>query len=124
MQQLLTGPVRRFIHVQSDEIEVYRQGTGDDQQYGMTPDYSSVGTRILAFAGLQESMQPTAAGQNQSRRLIAYSLPDEDIREDDRVYHPPATEQDANEPNMEIVASFGLPNEREPAVIRHELEDA
>lgn len=117
MQQLLPGPIRRFIHAQSDELDVQRQPDGSDNLYGTSADYESVGSRIVAFGGIQESMQPTAAGEIQSQRLVMYSLPDEDIQVDDRLTHGDAG-------TVEVVAKFDLPNEQNPAVTRYELEDA
>lgn len=117
MQHLLTGPIRKTIRAQSTNIEILRQPSDSDNLYGTSSDYKSVGSRAVAFGGIQESMQPTAAGEIQSQRLIMYSMPDDDIQVDDRLEH-------GNAGTVEVVAAFDLPNEQNPAVTRYELEDA
>lgn len=108
------APYHRIVQTHGEEVSVRRRDSDTDQQYGSEVTYSSVGPRFLYIDGLSESEQPTGAGEFQSSMLIAFSLPDEDIQENDRFDHAGYT--------YEVDTKYPLQSDGREYVIRYECD--
>jgi len=116
MRQIRPDKYRNFIRRNSVPVTVYRRDDADPNQYGQSLSYTELPeSRDLLIAGLQEVEQGTMAGEIQSGAVTAYTLPEEDFGVNDRIDHGGS--------RLEVVASYGLPSDNNPAITRHELED-
>lgn len=135
MEHANPAPIRKFVHQQATPYTIRRRtsggtldidGTTDvsettdvvdtESTYGTEPLYESQSTdRRILIVGTSESMQPTMAGERESQSVIGYTLPGTDLKEDD-VF-------DSGGKTYEVLASHGVPDEENPIVVRHELDN-
>lgn len=88
----------------------------DESTYGTEQRYTELtDPRRILVIGKSESMQPTMAGERQSARLVAYTVPDTDLQEDD-VFDSAGT-------TYEVDASHGVPDEENAILTRHEIDN-
>jgi len=108
------APHRRLLRQHVEPVIVRRRDEQDNTAYGEEITYTEVGERPLYIEGVSESRQPTAAGEFQSMRMVAFSIPNADIQVNDRFDHGSAT--------YEVVDKVGIPKDSKPAVVRYELD--
>lgn len=107
--------LRRFVRQHSVPLSVDRRDSASSSSYGTGPSYSDLGTREIFVGGLNESMQPADAGENQSIRMVAYTTSDTDLQVNDRI--------DYNNRTLEVLSKEGKPNDLDVAIYRYELDD-
>lgn len=107
--------LRRIVQMHSEPVTIERRDTSTTSSYGNDITYTTLpNDRSLYIDGVNESEQPTAAGEFQAMNVIAYSVPSEDIQVNDRFAHGSRT--------LEVVAKFGVPDDTDPIVYRYELD--
>lgn len=105
----------RFVRTHSEPLAVDRRDATDDTNYGESLTYSDLGEREICIAGLEESVQPTPAGERQAQRVVAYTSPEIDLQLNDRISYGSET--------YEVLTKEGKPKESETAIYRYELDN-
>lgn len=105
----------RFVQAHSEPLPVSRRDDTSSSSYGEGLPYSDVGTRDICMAGLEESVQPTPAGERQSQRVVAYTSSDIDLIVNDRI--------DYGSEVYEVLTKEGKPTETDPSIYRYELDN-
>lgn len=107
---------RRIIRMRAEPVPTKRRDTGASADYGTGPTYSALANdREVFIWGVQESQNPTGAGEQQSMRLTAYAVDTIDLRVNDRIQHGGEW--------FEVLSKEGKPNEMDTAVYRYELDN-
>lgn len=107
---------RRAVRQQSESVTVHRRDDTTGSNYGEEITYSQLSNnRDVFFGGVEETQQPTSAGENQSKRLVAYTEDNIDLQVNDRV--------DYGGSKYEVLTKTGHPSESNPSIYRYELDD-
>lgn len=111
-----TAAIIRNVRLRSEPFTVSRRDDTTSGSYGESISYTELNApREILVSGMEESQQPTDAGENQSKRMTFYAVPSVDLQVNDRIEYAGQT--------YEVLAKTGHPSETDPSVYRYELDD-